>query len=295
MQVFENVAKQFHRNELRFTPDGRSLVLGALPLVFVDTADGSSHALSGMKVRWAWAIIRNGAALAYLFSREAVQILDLKTLEEQTVYTPNLVAREMATDLRGERLFLSPGAPFQSIDTRVWMLNTTDLTPQAEFFASDEPVHRLCTSADGNWLAAWHTPGNKLRAWHVGGSSWPPTESMCVPTTHMNHFAMSADGSHLAAVGSNGLSIWKTNGGEEVVRSGKHRRGVLALACNPAKPILATGDSAGQVFLWDYAGNVLTRFNWELGQVYGLAFAPDGLRCAAIDDTGKVVIWDVDV
>ncbi len=38
-------------------------------------------------------------------------------------------------------------------------------------------------------------------------------------------------------------------------------------------------------------------FQLEVDYIYFkyLAFAPDGLRCAAADNVGKVVIWDVDV
>jgi hypothetical protein len=59
--------------------------------------------------------------------------------------------------------------------------------------------------------------------------------------------------------------------------------------------MFATGDTGGQVFLWDHTGRVLTRYDWGLGEVYAMCFAPDGLRCAAIDRAGKVVVWDVDV
>jgi hypothetical protein len=39
---------------------------------------------------------------------------------------------------------------------------------------------------------------------------------------------------------------------------------------------------------------VLARFDWGLGEVDAMCFAPDGLRCAAVDRNGKVVVWDVD-
>jgi WD40 repeat protein len=296
MQVFENVAKLSFRNQFQFTPDGRSLVLGALPVTLIDTTDGSCRELLGMKGRWAWAFVRNGKAIAYLpAANEDVRIFDPKTCQEQIVGAAHLKIREMVATPNGEKLYLSPGAPHRGTDARIWVLNAADLTLQAEPMSAVETVHRLCISADGNWLAARHSPGSHLRAWHVGGKTLPRKESMCVAKKYTNDFALSADGSYLAAVSHTGLSVWETSGGEEVVRSGKHRRSVLALACNPVKPILATGDNAGQIFLWDYAGQVLTRFDWKLKEVCGLTFAPDGLRCAAVDSTGKVVIWDVDV
>jgi WD40 repeat protein len=113
---------------------------------------------------------------------------------------------------------------------------------------------------------------------------------------YVDGVALSADGKKLALVTSRGLELWDIAGREaaQVFRSGKHKRRVSAVACSPAKPLIATGDNAGNVFLWDHAGNVMMRYDWGLGEVYGLAFAPDGLRCAAVNASGKVVIWDVD-
>jgi WD40 repeat protein len=115
---------------------------------------------------------------------------------------------------------------------------------------------------------------------------------------HVQGCALSADGTRLATVTNRGLTLWDVTGDVpacEVFRSGKHRRAVTAVACSPTRPLIATGDTAGNVFLWDHAGNVLNRYDWGLDEVYPLAFAPDGLRCAAADAEGKVVIWDVDV
>lgn len=46
--------------------------------------------------------------------------------------------------------------------------------------------------------------------------------------------------------------------------------------------------------LRDRAGHVLTRFDRALGEVFARHFAPDGLCCAAADNTGVVAVWDVD-
>ena len=35
-------------------------------------------------------------------------------------------------------------------------------------------------------------------------------------------------------------------------------------------------------------------FDWGLGPVTALAFAPDGLLCAAGDAAGQIAVWDVD-
>jgi WD40 repeat protein len=49
------------------------------------------------------------------------------------------------------------------------------------------------------------------------------------------------------------------------------------------------------VQFWDAAtGEPLREFDWSIGNVTALAFAPDGLTAAAGSDRGQIVIWDVD-
>jgi hypothetical protein len=46
--------------------------------------------------------------------------------------------------------------------------------------------------------------------------------------------------------------------------------------------------------LWDIEGRSRGRFNWEIGKVQALAFAPDGMTAAAGGSRGKVAVWDVE-
>jgi WD40 repeat protein len=113
------------------------------------------------------------------------------------------------------------------------------------------------------------------------------------PKPRMAQFALSADGAHLATVDTHGVTLWNANTGRQVWTSGKHRRGVQMVSFCPTRPLLASGDTAGTIFLWDFAGRVLARYDFGLQNVSGLCFAPDGLRCAAAGR--EVVLWDIDV
>jgi WD40 repeat protein len=158
----------------------------------------------------------------------------------------------------------------------------------------------LALSADGRRLAG---RGPELLVWDLAIPDHPQLAVISVPAglpgSPAEWFALSADGTRLVTISNRGVTLWDTANGTptamEMFRSGKHRRRVSAVACSPTRPLFATGDTAGQVFLWDQAGHVLTRYDWGLDEVYALCFAPDGLRCAAIDRNGKVVVWDVDV
>jgi WD40 repeat protein len=36
-------------------------------------------------------------------------------------------------------------------------------------------------------------------------------------------------------------------------------------------------------------------YTWNIGRMRSIAFSPDGTLAAAGSDTGKIIVWDVDV
>ncbi len=68
-----------------------------------------------------------------------------------------------------------------------------------------------------------------------------------------------------------------------------------AAAFSPNGKLLATTSNDTTVTLWDTATwQPIRQYAWEIGRLRAVAFAPDGLTCAAGSDTGKVVLFDVD-
>ena len=58
---------------------------------------------------------------------------------------------------------------------------------------------------------------------------------------------------------------------------------------------ILTGAHDGALRVWDAAdGSPVKSFDWQIGPVTAVAFAPDGLTCAAAGTNGRVVLWDVD-
>ena len=58
---------------------------------------------------------------------------------------------------------------------------------------------------------------------------------------------------------------------------------------------ILTGAHDGALRVWDATdGSAVRSFDWQIGPVTAVAFAPDGLTCAAAGLNGNVVVWDVD-
>ncbi len=78
-------------------------------------------------------------------------------------------------------------------------------------------------------------------------------------------------------------------------RLGEPRYAFESLAFCP-DATLATGCQDSTVRLWDIQlGREKGRFNWQLGPIYAVAVAPDGMRAAAGGFNHEIVLFDVDL
>jgi WD40 repeat protein len=292
MQAFQLTKEAVWYGEVRFSPNGRWLALNGKPFGLLDPTSGSVTELPLSDYRAGFAFTRSGSAIAYLPGRKVLREHDLATGREREWAVRDGHPLSVAASPGGETLYMSVSGPSYGESASIRVLGAEGMEGRATFGTVADDLRALRVSADGRWIGA--TSYHRVRAWHLDGEKWPSRASVCAtPKAGASNFALSANGARLAIVTSRGLEVWDTATGKRAVDSGKHRRRVTAVACSPMKPLIATADNAGNVFLWDHAGNVLTRYAWGLGEVRSLAFAPDGLRCAAAG-SGKVVIWDVD-
>lgn len=110
--------------------------------------------------------------------------------------------------------------------------------------------------------------------------------------------ALSPDGRTLACRTREFVRVYPATGEWEDVPafandSKKHFTGI---AFHPSGRYLAATSNDQTVKLYDTASwQVAKTYTWNIGRMRSVCFSPDGALAAAGSDTGKVVVWDVDV
>src|SRR5262249_38383647 len=108
--------------------------------------------------------------------------------------------------------------------------------------------------------------------------------------------AFSPDGRTLVFTAGRELFVWNVASRREVKRVSLDAKQFMDAAFTPDGGRLITVSKDGVARLWDTTSWTCERaFAWEVGPLRAVTVAPDGHRAAVAGDSGRVVVWDLDV
>jgi WD40 repeat protein len=109
--------------------------------------------------------------------------------------------------------------------------------------------------------------------------------------------AVSPDGKWIA-FGCAGFLVARRAANPKLVKTtqNENTHQFTGIAYHPSGRYLAATNNDRTVKLYDTTSwQVAKTFTWDIGRMRSVAFSPDGTLAAAGSDSGKVVVWDVDV
>jgi WD40 repeat protein len=144
---------------------------------------------------------------------------------------------------------------------------------------------------DGCTLLTYTPETHALTLWDIRGGD--PRGLLLPSGDGIEAGTVSPDGTSFAVARLSRLWVYDIPS-----RSRRHalRTGAIfrVLAFHPNSRLLASNDADATIAFWDATtGERLRQFRWDIGEVTALAFAPDGLTCAA-GGAGAFAVWDVD-
>jgi WD40 repeat protein/serine/threonine protein kinase len=154
----------------------------------------------------------------------------------------------------------------------------------------------LCFSADGGKLAAVWGDG-EARSWDVDSGADSFRCQAIGRLTSLKRAALTTDGQSLVLIGYPEIDqvTWLGADGREWSVDLGHESAVYSVALTPNGQMGASGDSNGQVCLWNAATHerIGTGERIHRGKVMALQFSPDGKWLATGGAEGVVTVWDV--
>jgi WD40 repeat protein len=118
------------------------------------------------------------------------------------------------------------------------------------------------------------------------------------PIVGISEPAISPSGEFFVVLAEQSLLVWKTDGNIRPTKKivNDTRKHFTGIAFHPSGRFLAATSNDQTVKLYDTQSWELAKtFTWDIGRMRSIAFSPDGTLAAAGGDTGKVVVWDVDL
>ncbi|HXF60362.1 MAG TPA: hypothetical protein VNK95_02020 [Caldilineaceae bacterium] len=273
-----------------------ALILAAISVIFAREANhnailASQNAATAQAASTAAIEQQTIAAAERDRAEQQAQVALSRQLAAQALNLTNDLDLGLLLSLEANRA--APG----SFESRSSLLSLLQTSPQLTTFlhGHNAIVFDVAVSPDGS-LAASASQDQTILLWDL--ETYQPIERLTGHTNWVNTVTFSPDGSLLAS-GSNGVQLWDLTTlapAGELFAAGDDL--IWALAFHPTSNLLAVGNDAGVITLWDLAdpahpaqvGEPLAR---HTDQVRSLDFSPDGTILASGSWDGAIILWDV--
>jgi WD40 repeat protein len=139
-------------------------------------------------------------------------------------------------------------------------------------------------------LLVWESDSGKLHH-----SFTHPLRDVPAHTQSVYAVAITPDGETVASGGKDRLvKLWSRGEKRHLATMERHRATVVAVSFPPEGEALLSADEGGLVCLWDVASHRPRQsWDWGIGQLRSVVFAPNGLTAAA-GGHRDVLVWDID-
>jgi WD40 repeat protein len=295
-------------NGLHYAPDGRLLVVSGVEMssasdcVWVDTHAGAETKRVGLP-GGCYSVSSDVSKIAIsdsnLFDGEAGSFLvlcDLASASQVTVLHPTdapgaVAFHGLAFGPTGKRLAVSYSLANEDY-YHFAILPVSGRGKRLEHDEDDFPSGIIAFSPNEESLATSGGPSQRRTVFFLDSRTYEYLNEYEPPSAPTRQLLYSPSGEELAVV--NGLNVCLVpEASEEPRLSLAHLNQVNCVAFSPCGRQLLSACQDKLVRVWDVKTGVLLRsYDWKVGAVTALAFAPDGLTVAAGGTRGQVVIWD---
>ena len=279
---------------IAFTPDGGHLLAvfnddvweGAVGVAWIDPRTGLSEHVAGVMHALTVAVRPDGSGFVYAVRREVAGAGDVRAYDAGTGGHRTLMWDDEWSVGTVAVARVAPTAAAHGWGRRGAAVRVWDGAGGREFDAGYAGT-ALAVSPAGDWVAIVTDPLGEVGVWDVRG------ERLGSVAARPEHLAWPL-GDRLVALGGTVLSVWDPSAPATPVLWVPDAGARLRCAdVSPDGRWVAAGGADGVVRVWGMGNpEPAASFAWDVGEIRGVAFAPDGLTCAAAGTGGRVVLWD---
>ncbi len=180
------------------------------------------------------------------------------------------------------------GSQSNSIFSR-FFFNAKTIRPKHTLKGHRGVVSSLVFSPDGKILASGGD-GDKINLWDL--ETLNIHQKLAVDRNYTRSIAFSTDGKILASRGAEKIICWEAATGKQI-STWSGRSAFMAIHFSPDDRILVSGNSNGEVELWDvYSGNLLSTHKGNTRQINDLRFLRNGKTLTTASADGTILLWN---